>query len=128
MIRRPPRSTQSRSSAASDVYKRQAGARPRGRPRGAQAPVAEGGPGLRGLRGLSATDRPGDPARDPRAALGAERPGDHHLLDLVGALADREDLRVAIEAAHRVLLDEAVAAVYLHGLLGAAHGQAAGLQ
>ena len=27
MIRRPPRSTQSRSSAASDVYKRQAGGR-----------------------------------------------------------------------------------------------------
>src|SRR5450756_2929341 len=31
MIRRPPRSTQSRSSAASDVYKRQAMARPEGR-------------------------------------------------------------------------------------------------
>src|SRR5450756_49339 len=29
MIRRPPRSTQSRSSAASDVYKRQGGPRPR---------------------------------------------------------------------------------------------------
>src|SRR5450756_936149 len=29
MIRRPPRSTQSRSSAASDVYKRQVGEEPR---------------------------------------------------------------------------------------------------
>src|SRR5437016_4896154 len=49
------------------------------------------------------------------------RAGADHLLDLVGALADREDLRVAVEAAHRVLLDEAVAAVDLHGLLRAAH-------
>ena len=31
-----------------------------------------------------------------RRRLGAERPGDHHLLDLVGALADGEDLRVAV--------------------------------
>src|SRR3712207_8159369 len=53
---------------------------------------------------------------------------DHHLLHLVGALADREDLRVAVEAADRVLLDVAVAAVDLHGLLGRAHRQAAGLQ
>src|SRR5450756_1032675 len=34
MIRRPPRSTQSRSSAASDVYKRQGLHRPTGEPRG----------------------------------------------------------------------------------------------
>src|SRR5438477_6361764 len=62
------------------------------------------------------------------ALLGAERARDHHLLYLVGALADREDLGVAVEAAHGVLLDVAVAAVYLHGLLGAAHGQAPGLE
>src|SRR4051794_27582902 len=49
--------------------------------------------------------------------LDAELPGDHHLLDLVGALADGEDLRVAVEAADRVLLDVAVAAVDLDGLL-----------
>src|SRR4051812_37357196 len=61
-------------------------------------------------------------------SLGAERAGDDHLLDLVGALADGEDLRVAVHAAHRVLLDVAVAAVDLHGLLGRAHGQPAGLQ
>src|SRR5437763_1104631 len=62
------------------------------------------------------------------SALGAERAGDDHLLDLVGALADREDLRVAVEAAHGVLLDVAVAAVDLHSLLGAAHGEASALE
>src|SRR5215212_746440 len=58
----------------------------------------------------------------------AEGAGDHHLLHLVGALADREDLGVAVEPAHRVLLDVAVAAVDLNGFLGAAHGQPAGLE
>src|SRR6266581_4037456 len=62
------------------------------------------------------------------SALRPEGARDHHLLDLVGALADREDLGVAVEAAHRILLDVAVAAVDLHGLLRAAHGQAPGLQ
>jgi len=47
-----------------------------------------------------------------------ERPRDHEPLDLVGALADREDLRVAIETAHRVFLDVAVAAVDLNCLVG----------
>src|SRR3712207_7836984 len=36
------------------------------------------------------------------------------------ALADGQDLRVAVEAADRVLLDVAVTAVDLHGLLGRA--------
>ena len=51
--------------------------------------------------------------RSPAAASAGRRPRrrDHHLLDLVGALADREDLGVAVEAADRVLLDVAVAAV-----------------
>src|SRR5439155_7650158 len=62
------------------------------------------------------------------AHLGAERARDHHLLDLVGALADREDLGVAVEAAHGILLDVPVAAVDLHRLLGAAHGQAPRLE
>src|SRR5437016_11707564 len=57
-----------------------------------------------------------------------ERPRDNHLLHLVGALADREDLRVAVEAAHGVLLDEAVAPVYLHGLLGTPHREATCLE
>src|SRR5712691_1588814 len=58
----------------------------------------------------------------------AELAGNNHLLHLVGALADREDLGVAIEAADRILLDVAVAAVDLDGLLRAAHGQAACLE
>src|ERR1700759_652301 len=60
--------------------------------------------------------------------LGPERAGDDHLLHLVGALADGEDLRVPVHAADRVLLDVAVAAVDLHGLLGAAYGEPAGLE
>src|SRR6187549_2643516 len=64
----------------------------------------------------------------PRRCLAAELARDHHLLDLVGALADREDLGVAIEAADRVLLDEAVAAVDLHRLLGRFDREAAGDQ
>src|ERR1700742_1526111 len=59
---------------------------------------------------------------------GSERAGDDHLLHLVGALADGEDLRVAVHAADRVLLDVAVAAVDLDGLLGTAHREAAGLE
>src|SRR5579875_1163964 len=57
-----------------------------------------------------------------------EAPRDDHLLDLVGALADGEDLRVAVEAADRVLLDVPVAAVDLDRLLGRADGEPAGLQ
>ena len=58
----------------------------------------------------------------------AQPAGDHHLLDLVGPLADRQDLRVAVHAADRILLDVAVAAVDLHGLVGAADGEPAGLE
>jgi ABC-type sugar transport system ATPase subunit len=64
----------------------------------------------------------------PGCRSGAERAGDDHLLDLVGALADGEDLGVAVEAAHRVFLDVAIPAVDLHRLLGRAHGQAPGLE
>src|SRR4051794_11110775 len=59
---------------------------------------------------------------------GPERAGDDHLLHLVRALADGEDLRVPVHAADRVLLDVAVAAVDLHRLLGAADRQPAGLE
>src|SRR4051795_1078182 len=61
-------------------------------------------------------------------ASDAQLARDHHLLDLVGALADGEDLGVAIEAADGVLLDVAVAAVDLHGFLGRLDRQAAGLE
>ena len=63
-----------------------------------------------------------------RGGSAAELAGDHHLLDLVGALADREDLGVAVEAADRVLLDVAVAAVDLDRLLGRPDREAAGDQ
>src|SRR5688500_3044686 len=65
---------------------------------------------------------------EPNMASGAESAGAHHLLHLVRALADGEDLRVPVHAADRILLDVAVAAVDLHGLLGAAHREAAGLE
>src|SRR5215207_3312038 len=81
--------------------------------------------------GVGAGRRPrgrGGAAADRAGRLAAQRPRDHHLLHLVGALADREDLGVAVEAADRVLLDVAVAAVDLDGLLGGAHGEPAGLE
>src|SRR5680860_945014 len=57
MIRRPPRSTQSRSSAASDVYKRQTRVGPRGRQ--VQVPVHE----LEAVTVRHYTSRAGDPHR-----------------------------------------------------------------
>src|SRR3954471_19906102 len=59
---------------------------------------------------------------------GAERARYDHLLYLIRPLADREDLRVAVEAADRVLLDVAVAAMDLHRLVGRLDGQPSGLQ
>src|SRR5689334_2916788 len=60
--------------------------------------------------------------------LGAEGARDHHLLYLVRALADGEDLGIAVEAADGILLDVAVAAVDLHGFVGGAHREAACLE
>src|SRR5580692_41644 len=48
-----------------------------------------------------------------RPAGQAQLAGDQHALDLRGALAYLEDLRVAVEAADRGLVHEAVAAEYL---------------
>src|SRR4051812_27789681 len=59
---------------------------------------------------------------------GAEGPGYDELLHLIRPLSDRQDLRVAVEAAHGILLDVSVAAVDLHGLVGRLHGEAAALQ
>ena len=42
-------------------------------------------------------------------AQAGDRPGDHQLLDLLGALEDVEDLRVAMPALHRVLTGVSVA-------------------
>src|SRR5699024_8077434 len=61
-------------------------------------------------------------------SLAAQLPRDHHLLHLIRALPDREDLGVAVEAADGVLLDEAIAAVDLDGLLGCFDREAAGDQ
>src|SRR5680860_1701982 len=92
MIRRPPRSTQSRSSAASDVYKRQISAALRSSGTPAAASIAQvAGPfrrrAPRGRLAHSAGDRPPAPAgssgsgathedRPPqqRVPKGAERP------------------------------------------------------
>src|SRR5213082_1855407 len=62
------------------------------------------------------------------SALAAELARNHHLLDLVGPLAAGEDLGVAVNPAHRVLLDIAVPAVDLNCLLGGPIGQATGLE
>ena len=43
-----------------------------------------------------------------------DRPSDHQLLDLLGALEDVVDLRVAVHALHRVLTGVAVATQDLH--------------
>src|SRR5659263_339235 len=57
MIRRPPRSTQSRSSAASDVYKRRGFlGRGAGRPSYQQVLVGAQGPGRETLAGLTIVD------------------------------------------------------------------------
>src|SRR6476619_1463887 len=47
------------------------------------------------------------------------------MLNILGYMVDRADLGVAVEAADRVLLDVAVAAVDLDGLLGRFDGEAA---
>ena len=57
---------------------------------------------------------------------------DHEALDLRGALVELHDLRVAHQLLDRVLLDEAVAAVDLHGVRGDLHrgvrGEALGVR
>jgi hypothetical protein len=57
-----------------------------------------------------------------------DRPGDHQLLDLGGALEDVIDLRVAVPALDGELARVAVAAEDLHRALGHPHGDLAGLQ
>src|SRR3954449_6636008 len=54
--------------------------------------------------------------------------GDHHALDLGGALEDRVDLGVAVHALDRVLARVAVAAEDLDRALGAPHRDLAGLE
>src|SRR3954447_18772610 len=60
--------------------------------------------------------------------LEAEEPGDDHSLYLVRALADLEDLLVAVEARDREFLGEAVAAVDLEGRVHDAVREDAGVE
>src|ERR1044072_7071248 len=54
----------------------------------------------------------------------AEVTRDHQMLDFVRSLADLEDLRVAVEPGHRVIVHVAIAAVDLYGFRGGPDGQA----
>src|SRR5699024_9787114 len=56
----------------------------------------------------------------------SEFAGDEHELDLGGAFADLEDLRVAVVASDEVFVHEAVAAVDLGGVASIVHGCFAG--
>jgi hypothetical protein len=70
-----------------------------------------------GVNGTSSVDvHPGD------------GPGDDQLLDLAGALEDREDLGVAMPPLDRVVADVAGAAEDLDGVVGDPHGGLAGEQ
>src|SRR5712691_3458356 len=53
---------------------------------------------------------------------------DHHALDLAGAFADGAQLHVPVELFDRIILDEPVAAVNLHGLIGGTHRGLRGVQ
>src|SRR3712207_7127020 len=73
--------------------------------------------------------------RPPRSTLfpyttlfRSEGAGDHHALDLVGALEDLHDLRLAHVALHREVPGVAVAAEDLDGIRGHLHGVVRGHQ
>src|SRR5450756_3157057 len=128
MIRRPPRSTQSRSSAASDVYKRQVGNRVMSSPTSAiiTLAVVTPTPGI-GSRQATTWSERGDLVLDPGLDLGdvgvdgvdpgehlgqqervvAAEPADEGLLQLADLDAHagtgqlREDLRVAFSSDQR---------------------------
>ena len=55
--------------------------------------------------------------RPPLTARRASMPGNQQAVDLVGALEDAVDARVAVVPLGRVVADEAVAAVDLHVLV-----------
>src|SRR5450756_65838 len=110
MIRRPPRSTQSRSSAASDVYKRQV--LPPGRTLGPPATehvcgsVAANPQLVRGDVHVRVLGAPHD-ARDPSGALGVTISGDvgipdEHERDVTRPLAHLE-LRARVELGRNVM-------------------------
>src|SRR3954465_14604499 len=57
-----------------------------------------------------------------------ELPRDDQSLDLARAFADRAQLHVPVVLLRRIILDEAIAAVDLHRLVGAAHRHFAGIK
>src|SRR5207248_2287867 len=69
----------------------------------------------------------GGSAPGPTRSAAGERATDDDALDLRGALEDRVDLGVPVPLLHREVLDEAVTAQDLDGLLGDEHGRLAGL-
>src|SRR5215216_7126961 len=66
--------------------------------------------------------------RGSSGRLEADRTGDEDAHDLAGALADLEDLGVAVEAGDGELLHVAVAAVDLDGVAGRGDGGLGGVQ
>src|SRR5262245_29970951 len=73
--------------------------------------------GAIGSRDESSRDHHNDVSLDREAEVARQ----DQSLDLRGALTDFQDFRVAIEAAHRRLVDVAVAAVDLDSLAGRGH-------
>src|SRR5450756_3116955 len=104
MIRRPPRSTQSRSSAASDVYKRQLWSCPDGLTEAAAIATHAAGLVERGtsLREIAVLCRTNAIARPIAAALAAH--GLPHVVIGGRGFHDRPEIRDVI-ALLRVLLD-----------------------
>src|SRR5215218_7586135 len=96
-------------------------ARPTELPRPARC---HGGPGARAPGSTSGGDAGG--GRGLGAARQQYLAGDHEALDLGRALVELHDLRVAHQLLDRVLLDEAVAAVDLHGVGGDLHRRVRG--
>ena len=58
--------------------------------------------------------------------LFSKLPRDHQPLDFAGAFTDGAQLHVAIKFLHRIVFDEAIAAVDLHRFVGDAHGDLGG--
>src|SRR5579883_1201166 len=94
--------------------------------------------GLRSQTAAHLHRGPGSPGLPPprrgggrlRAAfeVAKEFAGDDQALDFAGAFADGAELDVAVELFGGVILEEAVAAVNLHALVGGAHRGFAGIE
>src|SRR3989442_4878029 len=83
---------------------------------------------MREIARATARASPASTRSDKPTLAGKELTGDDKALNLAGPLADRCELDVAEEFLRRIVFDEAVAAVYLHAVLGGAHGYLARVQ